>query len=154
MVSPLLLGPSSAFLKELHQIGQISLVLFVILFFLSTNVVVQVNKVLLELIRSERVHVHTPYNCNSKVLHDVHSKFQISGWVSFRFELCLHLLTLNLLYDFAFMVFFWIHFFFFFKNQNGFAVCVVDFLLRLKLKSLGYIEYNLLKFRLVPGWAE
>ncbi|CAM6041828.1 unnamed protein product [Sphagnum compactum] len=33
----------------------------------------EVNKVLLELITSERVHVHTPYNCNSKVLHDVHS---------------------------------------------------------------------------------
>lgn len=52
------------------------------------------NKVLLELIRSERVQIHTPYNCNSKVLHDVHSKFQISGWVSFCFELFLHLLTL------------------------------------------------------------
>jgi hypothetical protein len=53
----------------------------------------EVNKVLLELIRSERVHVHTPYYCNSKVLHDVHSKFQNSCWVSFCYELCLHLLT-------------------------------------------------------------
>jgi hypothetical protein len=62
---------------------------------LSTNVVVQVNKVLLELIRSERVRVRTPYNCNSKVLHDVHSKFQNFWWVSFCFELFLHLLTLT-----------------------------------------------------------
>ncbi|KAH9531460.1 hypothetical protein CY35_19G039600 [Sphagnum magellanicum] len=44
----------------------------------------EVNKVLLELIRSERVHVHTPYNCNSKVLHDVHKtpwhKHHKQGW--------------------------------------------------------------------------
>ncbi|CAK9214520.1 unnamed protein product [Sphagnum troendelagicum] len=44
----------------------------------------EVNKVLLELIRSERVHVHTPYYCNSKVLHDMHKtpwhKHHKQGW--------------------------------------------------------------------------